>query len=523
MQEGNQEPTTAGEAPRYASVQDYIRVLKRRRWLIAAIVTAGFVIALAGSLARQTTYEASAQLLFRDPLQDILVVAGRNALPEQGPGQRAAISADRITSPEVTREVIDRLDSANSVRAMESLVTTRVELQTNLVEIRARSSSGRSAARIANAYAHEARNVISKDAIDRLKEVEDQLRQELEETRKRVPELSGRVSMQALQLGQINILAEVAEPVRITSRAEVPSAPVSPHPARDAGTGLVLGLVLGLLAAFIRDGLDRRLHNAHEVHQEIDLPVVGRISDTAFAYAGLARNGNPPMSETDFEAFRVLRMNLGFLAQGRAPRSVLVTSGLPKEGKSTVSMALASAAALAGQRVLLVECDLRLPSFSRRLGIPREPGLTDYLLGTSTPQDILRTVELTEPMTVNGARAMRRPGPVGTLVCITAGAPASVPAELLGTERFSDFLEKVSKVYDLVVLDGSPLLAVADPLQVLPQVDAALLCVRVRQTTREEARAARHALAHVPERPIGAVVTGIRRGDPDAYDYYYGY
>lgn len=207
-------------------------------------------------------------------------------------------------------------------------------------------------------------------------------------------------------------------------------------------------------------------------------------------------------------------------------RTVLVTSSIPEEGKSTVSMSLASAAALAGQRVLLVECDLRRPTFPRRMGVNREPGLSDYLLGQASPQEILQMVSLTEPgawLQENGATQEADSEAAPHLVCIAAGSPVQTPAELLVSQRFKAFLAKVSKAYDLVVLDSSPLLAVVDPLELVPQVDGVLVCVRVQQTTREQARAARASLATLPERPTGAVVTGLKRGDPDSYDYYYGY
>ena len=168
-----------------------------------------------------------------------------------------------------------------------------------------------------------------------------------------------------------------------------------------------------------------------------------------------------------------------------------------------------------------MECDLRRPCFAQRFAIQPQPGLTDYLLGNANPQDILQTVELVEPARVNGTEAAPQPNEAaGTLVCIAAGSSASNPAELLISERFTEFIETVSKAYNLVVLDASPLLAVVDPMEILPRVDAAIVCVRVQRTTREQARAARVALSSLPERPMGAVLTGMRRGDPDAYDYY---
>jgi non-specific protein-tyrosine kinase len=211
----------------------------------------------------------------------------------------------------------------------------------------------------------------------------------------------------------------------------------------------------------------------------------------------------------------------------------VVTSPLPGDGKSTVSMALASAAALAGQRVLLVECDLRRPCFAGRLGIAATPGLTDYLLGQARPQDVLQTVDVVEPMstaeaagssTGNGELRVPPPAPPEdrrrSLVCVTAGAPARNGAELLVSVRFREFLSKVSKAYDFVVIDSSPMLSVVDSLELIPQVSGTLFCVRVDERTRDEVRAARTALARLPERPMGAVVTGMSRKGPDAYEYY---
>ncbi|MDQ2676137.1 MAG: CpsD/CapB family tyrosine-protein kinase, partial [Actinomycetota bacterium] len=269
--------------------------------------------------------------------------------------------------------------------------------------------------------------------------------------------------------------------------------------------------------------LDRRLHGAGEAHQELGLPVLGRVSDAALKYPGLARDGAAPMSESEFEAFRILRTNLRALSDGEPLNKILVTSSRPDEGKTAVSLSLASACAIAGHKVLLVECDLRRPSFARRLkSINQSPGLTDFLMGNAAPQDILQVVQLSEPAgaaSLAGAQGQA----AGAIVCITAGSIVPKPAELIGGKRFAEFLEKVVKAYDMVIIDASPLLSVVDPLELVQHVDGVLICVRSGQTTREEARASRAALAHLPERPSGVVMTGLKRGGVDGYGYYYGY
>ena len=527
--EQTSDPPRAESPPRYASVQDYLRVIRRRKILIAATVFIFVGGAVARSVTQDEVFKAQASVNIRDAFTDLrFIPGGGNSLPESGPAQRAALSAQEITSPQVARVAKRLLESELSVGALLARVDTQVGIQTNLVSITASAPNGAEAAATANAFAEAARLVIPRDIEGRLKETERSLRRQLRDARSD-PDFPGPVGMLKLQLSQISTLRQISEPVEIASQASVPGSPVSPQPERDAVLGGLLGLVFGLIAAFGRDALDRRLRTVREVHDGLGIPVLGRVSEATFGSAGLARNGLP-MLETDFEAFRVLRTNLAFAVADQAPRSVLVTSGLPEEGKSTVAMSLASAGVLAGQSVLLVECDMRRPSFERRLKVKRAPGLSEYLSGEASPADILQVVELHEPLRFNGSEPARDGAGAGKpadvqrkLVCITAGGPSSQAAELLGTARFRDFLEKVSKAYDLVVLDTGPLLAVVDPLQIVPFVDLVLVCARVERTTREEAHATRAALGHLPDKPMGAVVTGIKRGAADASDYYYGY
>ena len=106
-------------------------------------------------------------------------------------------------------------------------------------------------------------------------------------------------------------------------------------------------------------------------------------------------------------------------------------------------------------------------------------------------------------------------------VCVPAGSSMSGAAESLGSPQFREFIEEVSQVYDVVIFDSSPLLPVADTLEILPHVDAVILCAREFKTTRAQASAAKAALSRLPERPTGIVVTGVKPGRDDYYDYSY--
>ena len=230
------------------------------------------------------------------------------------------------------------------------------------------------------------------------------------------------------------------------------------------------------------------------------------------------------------ETFRILRTNLDYIDQGRPVKTVLVTSPLPEEGKTTVSIGLALASALGGRRTLLVEADLHRPVHAERLGLAKSPGLTDYLVGRAEPQDVVQLKDFVDPaaavgdgVATNGAapeaRRLR-------LSCITAGTDSGNVGELFGSERFASFLEEVSEVYDLVVIDTAPLLAVAETSQLVPLADALLVCLRMGRTTTDQAQVGSEALERLPERPTGLVATGVTERAAGAYSYYsyaYGY
>jgi capsular exopolysaccharide synthesis family protein len=223
---------------------------------------------------------------------------------------------------------------------------------------------------------------------------------------------------------------------------------------------------------------------------------------------GMSKNGAGLVSEADLEAFRILRKNVDFLGRDEELKVIAVTSPLPEEGKSTVASWYAYASALVGKRTILVECDFRRPVSASRLGFDPEPGLSEYLAGEAEPQDVLRTID------VQGRGAEKLP-------VIPSGSTVLQPTEMLASKRFGEFLDQLRKVYDLVVIDCAPLLPVGDTLEVLPQVDGVLLCVRLQQTTLDQAAAAKQVMEHLPEKPTGLVITGLTRGSDDDYYGYY--
>jgi tyrosine-protein kinase len=501
------------DAPRYATLQDYLRVIRSHRLLIVLFALAFGAAGLLLSLTQTKLYTAEAQLSFRDPTSALTLLGG-NVLPQESPDQRAATNAALISRPQVARRVQNDLGTDLTISQLQTMVSAQVGARTNFVLLQAESRSATFAPQVANSFARQVELIGTKKFHN---QVDRAIKTLTKEARGELPTIRQQTAEQ--QIAELRTLRSIAKPVEVAREAEVPTSPTSPRPKRNAVLGFIVGLAFGLLAAFGRDSLDRRLRAPHEAHEELGLPVLGRVSDAALGYTGFMHNGNFQINDPDLEAFRVLRTNLEFLKAGEPMKSVLVTSGLPEEGKSTVATALASAAVVAGKRTLLIECDLRRPSLATRLGIEQQPGLSDYLTGRASPREVLQRVSLPEPgQGPNGqARGLESDH---DLVVICAGTIELQPAELLASERFHDLLEKVSKVYEMVVIDTSPLLSVVDALELVPLVDVVLICVRLSQTTRDQAKAALGALSHLPERPTGLVVTGLQPGD-EYYGYYY--
>lgn len=503
------------DAPRYASLRDYLRVMRSQKLLILVVAALGGFAALVISARQTPVYSASAAISFQDESQDLSLLGtavGGGTAPEQTPQARAQTIDDVPTLLRVQRA----LKTKESLTQLRSHLSTTVDSKSYLVKVNADAGTGGYAARLANEFARQAALLTNRDARQRYSRAAGVLRRRLSRT----PNNTTQAALLSEQLTRLQFLGNFARPAHVVEVAGVPGAPVSPKPVRNTGLGLFLGLALGLLAAFVRDSLDRRLRSSHEIQAEVKLPLLGHIREQALGQTTSADAG-VRLDASDLEAFRILRQNLRYLDVDRPPRSVLVTSPLPQEGKSTVATCLAGTMAVGGARVLLVECDLRRPVFAERIRLSRAPGLSDLILGQAGPQDVLQTCPVGQGW-ASDANARNGNGSVASvnLWCIAAGTPSPQPAELLGSDRFKTLLGEMTDHFDLVVLDTSPLLPVADTLELVPLVDAVLLCVRSSSTTRDQAHAAKAAIEHFPARPTGLVITGISAGEESYYGYY---
>jgi capsular exopolysaccharide synthesis family protein len=310
--------------------------------------------------------------------------------------------------------------------------------------------------------------------------------------------------------------------VRVLDRPLRPEAPVAPNGTANLGFGLGLGLLLGLIGALGRELFDRTIRGSEDAEQELGIALLGSLPNvldgrgTYPYYGGSPKHaaGAQPVSAPELvvhthpksavaEAARAVRTNLMFSSPDRPYKALLVTSAGPSDGKTTVASCIAVAMAQAGQRVCLVDCDLRRPRVHVVFGSSAERGLSSALV---EPEKLEQALQATT---------------VPNLTLLPAGPVPPNPADLMHSEAFTKLLDSLRQRFDRVVIDSPPAGVVTDAVIVSTKVDATLLVVRVLQTRRDAARRALRALRDVGANCPGFVLNATVTGDRYENSYYY--
>jgi polysaccharide biosynthesis transport protein len=311
--------------------------------------------------------------------------------------------------------------------------------------------------------------------------------------------------------------------VQIAQAATVPASPSSPKVLRNTLLGALLGLLLGLGVAFLIGRFDRRIRGPSELETIYRLPLLGVVpqstalarSDRREAKRGEARREALPPSEA--EAFALIRARLRYFNVDRELRTLLVVSPAPGDGKTTVALHLAAAAARMGSTVLLVEADLRRPTVARQLDIHSGPGISDVLIGSVSLWRATQPVDLDQSSGVSGQ------GP--TLDVLVGGAPLPPnPGELIESHAMETMLEQAESTYDLVVIDTPPLTTVSDAAPLLSQVDGVIIVDWIGRTRHKVAERLHQTLTAGGAPMLGVIANGFRatRGS-HAFDFDYHY
>lgn len=302
--------------------------------------------------------------------------------------------------------------------------------------------------------------------------------------------------------GLEQVSAGQPSPVKVTvvRLAQVDPAPVSPRSSRNFTLGVAVGLLLGFALALLRELLDTRIRGKREVAEVTTAPIIGAISydPDAMEHPLLGTDRTPHRGE----AFRSLRTNLQFIDAANHPRSIVFTSSVAEEGKTTTTANLALTIAAAGQRVCLVEADLRRPRLLDYLGLDGSAGLTDILVGRAEIHEVLQQVGST------------------TLFVLGSGPIPPNPSELLGSSIMKSTVDSLESRFDYLLIDAPPLLPVTDAAILTRLVGGAVLIVGSGLVNKEHLRRALDTVDAISGKVLGIVVNRLPQSEARAYGGY---
>jgi succinoglycan biosynthesis transport protein ExoP len=311
--------------------------------------------------------------------------------------------------------------------------------------------------------------------------------------------------------------------IRVVDVARVPMSPTVPDWPRNLGLSLMIGLVGGVVLAFVIETLENTVQTPDQVEALIGTPSLGLVPESKFLEGvrnvPRLRSAAPPTitsnqvvahlrpSSEIAESYRTLRTSILLSSAVGPPRVIMFTSPMPQEGKTTTSINMAVVLAQREGRVMLIDADMRRPGVHKAFGLSNSAGLSSLLAGLDKYEDV-----------VHGF------APLPNLSIMPAGPSPPNPAELLGSDKMRDLLTKLRTEYDHVLLDTPPVIPVTDPAVLSPNVDAVLLVVRSGKTTKSALRHAWNLLRQINAPLMGTIVNGANMRSPDYYyRYYYGY
>ncbi|HEX4707093.1 MAG TPA: polysaccharide biosynthesis tyrosine autokinase [Candidatus Udaeobacter sp.] len=351
------------------------------------------------------------------------------------------------------------------------------------------------------------------------------------------------------QIKDTNLAKDVkANAVSVNEHSPLPNFPVSPRPTTTILLGLLGGLAVGLALVFGVDALDRSIKTVDQAENTLGLPVFAAVPDTtdegavsrlkrrskAFRTSNYRVVVETPESPAA-EAFRNLRAALSLLGPEAERKVSLFTSAVPSEGKSFTSANYSLALAQQGYRVLLIDGDLRRPNVHKIFRFPKAnirnnsdddtaPGVTDCLIGEADLASAAREIpageiELADENVALTGKILTATG--GQLFVLAGGRRAPNPAEILAGPFFGQLIAEATKLFDRVVIDSAPILAVSDTLLMTPHAQTLCIVVRSGKTPRQAVRRAITLLAKSGIRPAGLILNRLRRSRGVGYYYYY--
>ena len=444
---------------------EYFLKVVRMRWItVCSVALIGVLTAVVIILTTTPIYQATTRLF----------VSTSTGLSNSDLYQGNRLSQDRVMSytelimgQTLAQRTIDKLGLDIDASALRENVKAKAKSGTVLISVQVRDESPVRARDIANALSNEFVAMVS----------------ELES-----PANGGPPNARVI----------------VEQRAAVPESPVVPRTKQVLAFGLALGVLLGVAAAVLREVLDNTIKTRENVEDSAGVGVVGSIpldkkrrTEPAISFS----RDHSPIAES----FRALRTNLQFLSVDNPPRVIVITSSVPGEGKSTTAINLALSLAEAGNRVALVDGDLRRPAIHKYLGLVGTVGFSTVLSGGTSLADAL------QPTSFDG------------LTVLAAGVRPPNPSELLGSRAAKALLDELRADFDFVIVDSAPLLAVTDAAILSAAAAGAFMVVRFGSTKRDQLAHSVQTLADVGREPMGVVFTLVPAKAAGPYGYTYSY
>lgn len=510
------------DQPAEQYLREQLRGLRRRKWIVffsALVVTSA---ATAAALLQTPMYRTSAEVLLQQRSSESLFGPNTGAA-----GDSIGTELVFLTSPAVQDRVRQQI-------GIVLPVTPSQVSGTNVVSIEAVSSDPVLAAKVVNAYTHAYVEVRKEREIDDLLAGEQVIQKKIDDLQGQIAgydaQLAGLAASQKQgtgadlqakrdavvvqqagykqQLDQLQLAASLKTGgASVVTTATPPVRPFKPTPLVTGIKGLVVGVIFGVALAALLEFLDDSIKTKDEVERVApDLPMLALVPPVP---SWKDRSKPVVVSLTEptsvrAEAYRTLRTSVQFMSLDRPMRTIQVTSPLAREGKTTTAANLGVALARAGQRVVILDCDLRKPRLATFFELENERGFTSVLLGDC-------------PLSA----ALQRVRDVPNLAILSAGPLPPNPSELLSGRRTVEVLVALQATADVVIIDSPPLLPVTDAVVLSGRVDATIVVATAGTTTRRQLHRALEILQQVDAPVVGTVLN--RASVDGSYGYYSGY
>ncbi len=301
--------------------------------------------------------------------------------------------------------------------------------------------------------------------------------------------------------------------IRMLDEAKVPIKPIRPRVKLNLALGFMLALIFSVGLAVLLEILDKTLKNAADIGRYLKVPLLGVVPQVKVDQQLLEQNIPNVVDRYAFlrpksslaECCRSIRTNINFVSPGKPLRRILVTSASPREGKTTIVSNIGITMANLGRKVLILDTDMRRPRLHKAFNMKNEYGLSNIIMGTMNEAEAVRKTE------------------IENLTILTCGPIPPNPAELVGSERFKTIIDNLSAMYDMVILDSPPVIAVADSLILSNLVDGVVMIVKSGKTLRDVAIQAKRSLTDVKANLLGAIINDLDLDSKEYGSHYYYY